>query len=808
MKKRLLSLLLLAAMVIGMVCPVAAAENTEEKRTTENKAIVYIPLDDRPLNLSRVQQLADSLELTLVMPDQDLYATRLDGQPKNSNGTQSGDRGALLAWLMEQADKYDTFVISLDQLLSGGLMNSRCMMEMEPIELPDGTVMTEYNVIDYINALSLTKHVYVIDSILRLALSSGYGGYDLNAYNLTRNYGMKARPVLSGRQLTLQNVIRNYPNCIDTQSMTAENYETDGLDDAETEVMEALGLEGALEAERRNASGEQLDDDTIIERYLQIRERKLRLVDYAVRRLAKNPNVEYLLGVDDSSGGNNIHTNEIAYVERIGGDNVTMLSALDGIAPMILSKYYAEQTGTQGTTLAVKYFGIEGDWVPTYNYLTVSQLLDTTADYLDAEVTEESEGDISLLMVASSSDSEKNKAIFTQLIEQINQNEQNSIPTILLDLSSQDRKVLHQMLIQSVHLGYLLSFGGGNDGVIQIPMALSYGISRYRSLSQNISDEAIAAQAGTIVTALVKEYYKCDGVSTQTIRQLNSMGVNCNNFGTDDQARLDSYGQILDNNMKESVGALLDNIKASNTIVSLAPYTTAAISDIDIPQYKFPWNRTFEIDFAVFCTVSESPYSYQYHAGYVQGMGDGTFEPQSKLTRNQAAKMLIAVSETPLADPEDCPFTDVSNWAKVYVTTAYEKGYMRGYKDGTFQGKNNITRAEFASMLAQYLKAENIELEQLADVEFTDVSKDKKSWYTDNVYLLANAGIVNGYKDGSFRPQELVTRTEAVVMLGRLFGRTDSAPAWAMESSIYRDVSTTFWGYKAIAEATIGHFAS
>ncbi len=804
MKKRLLSLLLLAAMVIGMVCPAAAAEGSKEEDTAKSKAIVYIPLDDRPLNDHRVKQLAESLDLTLVMPDQDLYTTRLDGQPKNANGTQSGDRGALLAWLMEQADQYDTFIISLDQLLSGGLMNSRCMTEMEPIVLPNGTTMTEYNVIDYIASLSRTKHVYVIDSILRLAMSSGYGGYGLRAYYLTRSYGMKARPVLSGWQLTLQNVIQNYPNCIDAQGVTAES----GAVDAETEVLNALGMEGALEAERRNASVEQLDDDTIIEQYLQIRERKLRLVDYAVRRLAKKSNVEYLLGVDDSSNGNNIHTNEIAYIERIGGKNVTMLSALDGIAPMILCKYYGEQTETLNTTLAVKYFGIESDWVPAYNYMTVSELLKTTADYMEAEITDEESGDISLLLVTSSSDHEKNKTVFMQLIEQINQNEQNGIPTMILDFTEEDRELLHQMLIQSVHLGSLLSYSGGSDDVIQVPMCLSYGIARYRSLSQNVSDKAIAAQAETIVTALVLEYYKNDGVSEQTIRQLDSMGVNCNNFGTDDQASLDSYGQILDANMKQNVGVLLDNIKASNLIVGLAPFTTAAISNISIPEYSFPWNRTFEIDFDVSCTIAEDAYPYQYHAGYIQGMGDGTFAPQAGLTRNQAAKMLIAVSETALTDSEACPFADVSNWAKPYVATAYEKGYMRGYTDGSFRGDNNMTRAEFVSMLAQYLKAEHIKLKRVADVTFSDVSKSQKIWYTDNVYLLADAGVVNGYMDGSFRPEELVTRTEAVVMLGRLFDRTDSAPDWAMESSIYGDVLTSFWGYQAIVEASIGHFAS
>lgn len=804
MKKRLLSLILLATLLVGMMCPIGAANDTGEKAEASQGAIVYIPLDDRPLNLRRVQQLADSLDLQLILPDTDLYATKLDGQPKNANGTQSGDRGALMAWLMEQAEQYDTFIISLDQLLSGGLMNSRCMMEMEPVTLPNGKVMTEYDIIDYIGELANTKHVYVIDSVLRLAMSSGFGGYGLHAYSLTRSYGMKARPTLTGWKLTLENVIKNYPNCIDEQDADSSIFATD---DAEMEAISVIGLEAALKAESRTAAVTQTSDDEIITNYLKIRERKLRLVDYALRHLAFNDNIEYVLGVDDSSDGNNIHTNEIAYVERIAGNRITILSALDGIAQMILSKHYGEKTDTQGTTLGVKYYGIEADWVPTYNYMTVSELLDSTASYIDAQITED-EGDISLLMVASTSDSEHNRAVFSQLIDQINANEQNNVPTILMDFTSNDRSVLHSMLIESVHLGYLLSYSGCNDGVIQVPIALSYGVSRYRSLSRNISEEARRAQVGTMVTALLKEYYKADGVLAQTSRQLDLLGVNCNNFATDDLEKLASYNQILDDNMKADTVELLDNVCHSNSIVSLSPFTTAAISGVEIPRYNFPWNRTFEIDFEVNCTFSEEAYSYHYHAPYVQGMGDGTFHPGDSLSRNQAAKMLVSASEAKLADALDCPFNDVPGWARAYVATAYNRGYMRGYTDGTFRGQNRISRAEFVAMLAQYLKAENVSLESTTDASFTDVPKDGNAWYTQSVYLLANAGIITGYKDGTFRPQANVNRTEAVVMLNRLFGRTDSAPSWATTSSLYSDVSTSYWGFCAITEASVGHFAS
>ena len=364
------------------------------------------------------------------------------------------------------------------------------------------------------------------------------------------------------------------------------------------------------------------------------------------------------------------------------------------------------------------------------------------------------------------------------------------------------------MLIDSVHLGALLSYSGNYDNVIQVPMALSYGISRYRSMQRSISESARLAQVGTIVTSLVEEYYKSDGGSAAASSQLTAMGANCNNFGTQNQETLRSYQQVLDKNMKQETGELLENFLRSNTIVSLKPYTTAAIAQVEIPEYIYPWNRTFEIQFDVSCKLSNTAYSYGYHSSFISGMGDGTFHPEESLSRNQAARMLISASETPVIEDAVCPFDNIESWAVPFVATVYQKGYMRGYEDGTFHGGNGITRAEFASMLVQYMNAEKITLEPVTDITFTDVPTDTKTWYTDMVYLLARGGVISGYEDGSFRPEQYVTRTEAVVLLDRMFDRMDTAPEWTKNTSVYRDVSIQYWGYRYIAEASVGHFTS
>lgn len=80
-----------------------------------------MPLDDRPDNVERVVYLAESLGYMLEMPERDWYRTKLDGQPLNENGTQYGDLGRLYGWVLEQeAAGCDRYVLSMDQLLSGG----------------------------------------------------------------------------------------------------------------------------------------------------------------------------------------------------------------------------------------------------------------------------------------------------------------------------------------------------------------------------------------------------------------------------------------------------------------------------------------------------------------------------------------------------------------------------------------------------------------------------------------------------------------------------------------------------------------
>ena len=141
-----------------------------------DKVIAYVPLDDRTDNMEDVVYLAEASGYQLVLPDGDIYCTKLDGQEPNSNGTQYGDREALMAWVREMDQQgCDLFLLSLDQLFSGGLVNSRSVSGDFPLTFDDGTTMTETEAFDAF-ILSLAEdpdnRIYLFDlSLIHISYS-------------------------------------------------------------------------------------------------------------------------------------------------------------------------------------------------------------------------------------------------------------------------------------------------------------------------------------------------------------------------------------------------------------------------------------------------------------------------------------------------------------------------------------------------------------------------------------------------------------------------------------------------------------
>ena len=776
------SIALLAALCL-LLCllpqPVYAA-------ASEALTAVYIPLDDRPFNDSQVLTLAESLDMTLIMPDENLYATKLDGET-NSNGTQSGDRAALIEWLQLHAEDSPNLILSLDQLLSGGLMNSRTMEQLSPVTLSDGTIMTEYDIIDYIAELAETHTVYIIDSQLRLASSNGYLGYTLEDYNVTYLYGSVPRSVPA--ELTLEHVLAGYRSSADGGDALAAASMSESR---RSWFSEACTVSGGTSSR--------------LERYLSIRARKLRLGAYAVSTLTRLPNVHYLLGMDDSHAGSSIQTAELALLQSLSACPLENLTALDGLGQLAVASLYTDRFQSNTCYVSATYFGSTADQPFSYSVRTVREAVTQALSCFNTVLTEENP-EISVLVLSDSAAEEARNAALYQLISQINENEAAQLPTIVI-LYPTLSDAQWQLLAQSTRPSMLLSLSADRDDVSRAVVGISEGLARYAALSRSdpLSDTAQNAFLSGLLNSWSISSYRHSSNASAMTGYLTDCGLSTGNFTSADSSLRCSISSELTTQVRAASSAVLQSFSGGSFLCALSPWSVGSCVSAEITGCRYPWQRTFEIE----CTASahtgtDSSSLSVLQKGFVSGTSDTAFSPESNLTRDQAAALLVRAAAVARSACTDYAFADVEPYARVYVQTAWENGYISGYPDGTFHGTANITRAEFATMLVRYMAASGQTRESVGNLQFTDVPASG-AWYSHNVYTLAEYGLVSGYPDGTFRPNGNITRAEAVAMLCRLFGYTGALPDSILAVPRFGDVTQQFWAYRYVQHASVSLF--
>ncbi len=148
---------------------------------------------------------------------------------------------------------------------------------------------------------------------------------------------------------------------------------------------------------------------------------------------------------------------------------------------------------------------------------------------------------------------------------------------------------------------------------------------------------------------------------------------------------------------------------------------------------------------------------------WIRGYEDRTFRPKNPISREEVATLLTNVLKFDIK--KDAVYKDIpeTRWSFPYVSTISTYGMMKGYPDQTFHPENSITRAEFAAALVRSftLPVETVQKEGA----FPDV---QTHWAKEDIYKLYKSGIITGYQDGSFRPNQTVTRAETASMLSRI----------------------------------------
>ena len=195
------------------------------------------------------------------------------------------------------------------------------------------------------------------------------------------------------------------------------------------------------------------------------------------------------------------------------------------------------------------------------------------------------------------------------------------------------------------------------------------------------------------------------------------------------------------------------------------------------------------------------PNGFKYdHIQYIKGYPWGTVAPDSAITRAETAEIIYRLLEaSDYAAPLTSPFPDVGSneWYTQSISYLASIGIVIGYLDGTFRPDNSITRAEFAKMIAGFDHLEQVDYNAFPDVE--------GHWAVGYINSAATKGWVAGYPDGTFRPENNITRAEVITIINRMLIRKIEAadiPDWAPS---YSDLDESHWAYTDIIEASIGH---
>lgn len=192
------------------------------------------------------------------------------------------------------------------------------------------------------------------------------------------------------------------------------------------------------------------------------------------------------------------------------------------------------------------------------------------------------------------------------------------------------------------------------------------------------------------------------------------------------------------------------------------------------------------------------------HYAYIVGYPNGNVEPNGNITRAEVATIFfrLLTEEVRTANStQSNSLSDVTRgqWFNHAVSTLSSMGIVKGHNDGTFAPNAPITRAEFAAIAARF-DDKNTDTSS----KFTDIASH---WAKNEIGIAANKGWINGYPDDTFRPNQYITRAEAMTLVNRVLNRLPENSSDLLDSMIkWPDNSdASAWYYLAVQEATNSH---
>ena len=534
----------------------------EQKTKTESykssmagEVVAYVPIDDRPIHTTRIEYLARSAGFELKMPEAKNYRTHI-GTGENSYAeynTKYGNPAKISSWLVDlDKEGCDYFIISLDQMFSGGLVSSQYISD-EEITIY-GQKMDYYKKVIESLLADANNHIYIIDSITGLSITPGFMGLTEEDYQNILAYSNVERKTLETEELSIDNIVKEYK-----------------LDKTGQEIQTT-------------------EDEIILNKYLDARKRKLEYSTslYEIMDKRDNKNVHIYYGIEDSGNHNtNIQKNDIAYIKKVAQKHETSITMREGVSTLSELAFADMQLDavTAKVKVKVSYYGDENRTVPGTNDSYKEYMSHIIKDLGMKEVNTKQNFEI---LVYNTKEDGKNEETSNKLIQQYLDNIHNKVPTVIIndaDLTKDKYLVNNLSNYEStqVPLGYLIGYSNWNGFKNSARIGVAEGVTRFLYLKGNTNkrDDMDKGFLMTMGLSFIEDMgYLSNYDSSLEIKELELL--------------MDAQNKMI-----------LDNLSNSNYISDLNPYEEKGIRHVTISNYTFPWDRKEEISVKLYGAIQD-----------------------------------------------------------------------------------------------------------------------------------------------------------------------------------------------------------
>lgn len=521
----------------------------------EGKVIAYVPMDDRPIHKDMINDYANALQLKVEMPDTKFIKTHLGTGGNSYTGYQTsyGNPLQISSWLLEmEEDGCDYYVISLDQLFSGGLVGSSYLSDKD-LNVYGKTIYNAKNAFEKI-IKNQENHVYLIDSIMGDHVEAGFMDITEQDASLLTQYSAVARPTLSGGKLTVSKIYDAYSSDSNGNSISTEL------------------------------------DSTKLKKYLDARKRKLKNMQYVVEKVAKSKNLSNIhlyYGIENASSTPGIQDNDISFVRGLIKENKLDVIFREQVSSLSEVAFLDMLLDSIPRQMHVKttYFGDKDQKLPSSS-LTYEQALDDL--YSDLDLLNDGKNiDFEVLVYPREEDPERREGASQDLISHYLKNIQKKIPTIIINHADYTS--------DTVLIDYLRDYSQ-----YQVPMGYLIGYSNHDSFYQNARLSLTEGVLRTFYFISMENQSDCDCDFMKLMMKTYVENI----------AYLPIQKTVPLNQMEGSLSTgvqmIQNNMLSSNFITSRDDYQEKSMKTMSIYNYSFPWNRSNEIRFDVSVTLDDA----------------------------------------------------------------------------------------------------------------------------------------------------------------------------------------------------------